>query len=171
MTTQPSIATVNEYLFDFSSFFKWCVSYKEILQKNPVIELKIEDPVAPDEKRYPYSQSDIERIFRQLKELQDVNDYKQLERTWTILIAMFSGMRLNEICQLFLDDIVQTDGIPYFKLPGSHPTQRVKNAYSKRAVPIHPAYRQTVLSELEFETRLWFCFHSQIAFSAKKRPA
>ncbi len=134
-----SIATVNEYLFDFSSFFKWCVSYKEILQKNPVIELKIEDPVAPDEKRYPYSQSDIERIFRQLKELQDVNDYKQLERTWTILIAMFSGMRLNEICQLFLDDIVQTDGIPYFKLPGSHPTQRVKNAYSKRAVPIHPA--------------------------------
>ena len=60
---------------------------------------------------------------------------------WVPLIGMYSGMRLNEICQLQLTDIRESkDGIPYFDVTDSDDPQnkRKKNDNSKRAVPIHP---------------------------------
>ena len=57
---------------------------------------------------------------------------------WVPLIALFSGMRLNEICQLYVDDIKYQNGYYCFFLTDERKDQHLKNPQSKRCVPVHP---------------------------------
>jgi integrase len=58
------------------------------------------------------------------------------EKFWLPLIALFSGMRQEEICQLRLDDVRQEEGIWVFDL-NARDGQQLKNANAVRRVPIH----------------------------------
>jgi integrase len=58
------------------------------------------------------------------------------EKFWLPLIAIFSGLRQEEICQLHLEDIREEDGIRYFDINGKPPRQ-LKNENAVRRVPIH----------------------------------
>jgi integrase len=55
---------------------------------------------------------------------------------WLIPIAMFSGMRLDEVCGLRAEDIGDDEGGLFFDLQ-SHNTRRLKTAAAKRRVPVH----------------------------------
>jgi len=64
-------------------------------------------------------------------------------RFWVPLIALFSGFRCNEICQLYVADIGEEDGIPYFHarldLGDDEETEKsLKTSTSQRKVPVHP---------------------------------
>ena len=58
------------------------------------------------------------------------------EKFWVPLITLFSGMRLEEICQLRTDDIREEEGIAYFDL-NDRPPRQLKNKNAVRKVPIH----------------------------------
>ena len=58
------------------------------------------------------------------------------ERFWLPLIALFSGMRQEEICQLHLADIRQESGRWVFDVNDAPPRQ-LKNRNGVRLVPIH----------------------------------
>ncbi|WP_437871374.1 DUF6538 domain-containing protein [Methylorubrum extorquens] len=58
------------------------------------------------------------------------------EKFWLPLIAVFSGMRQEEICQLSLDDIRQVEGVWFFDL-NARDGRMLKNATAARRVPIH----------------------------------
>jgi integrase len=58
------------------------------------------------------------------------------EKFWLPLIAVFSGMRQEEICQLRLDDVRQVEGVWVFDL-NPHDGQQLKNSNAIRLVPIH----------------------------------
>jgi integrase len=59
-------------------------------------------------------------------------------RFWIPLIGQYSGMRLNEICQLEVSDIrCSPAGTWYFSV-NPDGDKRVKNPHSKREAPIHP---------------------------------
>ncbi len=58
------------------------------------------------------------------------------EKFWLPLIAVFSGMRQEEICQLRHEDVRQEEGIWFFDINGRG-TRKVKNATAVRLVPIH----------------------------------
>ena len=58
------------------------------------------------------------------------------EKFWLPLIAVFSGMRQEEICQLRLDDVRQVEGIWVFDLREGDGRQ-LKNSNAIRKVPIH----------------------------------
>jgi integrase len=58
------------------------------------------------------------------------------EKFWLPLIAVFSGMRQEEICQLRLADLRQIDGIWTFDL-NTRDGQQLKNATAVRQVPVH----------------------------------
>jgi integrase len=51
---------------------------------------------------------------------------------------MFSGMRLNEVCQLYKEDVREVNGILCFSIDDDKPDKRLKNMASRRNVPIHP---------------------------------
>ena len=56
---------------------------------------------------------------------------------WIPLIGLFTGMRINEICQLRIDDVYK-DGKNYvFNIVESKDTQLKSNS-SERIIPVHP---------------------------------
>ena len=56
---------------------------------------------------------------------------------WLIPIALYSGMRLDEICGLRTDDVAVDQGVTYFDLL-SHEGRRLKTSAARRRVPVHP---------------------------------
>ncbi|KQP33277.1 integrase [Methylobacterium sp. Leaf104] len=58
------------------------------------------------------------------------------ERFWLPLIAVFSGLRQEEICQLQLEDVRQENEIWYFDI-NDRPPRKLKNTTAIRRVPIH----------------------------------
>ena len=55
---------------------------------------------------------------------------------WLIPIALYSGMRLDEICGLRTADVMEDEGVQYFDLR-SHEGRRLKTAAARRRVPVH----------------------------------
>lgn len=58
------------------------------------------------------------------------------EKFWLPLIAVFSGMRQEEICQLRVEDIRQEEGVWFIDV-NDRPPRKLKNATAVRRVPIH----------------------------------
>lgn len=56
---------------------------------------------------------------------------------WCPLIALFTGMRLEEIAQLAADNVKCEGDVWYIDVSDAKPYQRLKNAGSKRKVPLH----------------------------------
>ncbi len=58
------------------------------------------------------------------------------EKFWLPLIAVFSGMRQEEICQLHVEDIRQDEGVWFIDI-NDRPPRKLKNATAVRRVPVH----------------------------------
>ncbi len=62
------------------------------------------------------------------------------------LIALFTGMRLNEICQLDAADIQELEGVSCFVVArgerGPTSDKRLKTAASTRVIPVHPQLQE-----------------------------
>lgn len=82
-----------------------------------------------------FSDNDLEKLFE--------NDYyhkrkhRKASQHWTLLIGLFTGARLNEICQLYKSDIKLKDGIYYFDINQNEADKHLKKPYHAREVPIH----------------------------------
>jgi integrase len=59
-------------------------------------------------------------------------------RFWVPLIALFCGLRQNEICQLATADVEDLDGITVIYVRKTHPWQKLKSKSARRYVPVHP---------------------------------
>lgn len=125
--------TVNNYNETLSAVFNFGLKNK-FVDEQPFKGLILE--VGKDSER--------SRIFKP-SELQTYVNYlidlyvpETPETTWLPLIMMYSGMRCNEIAQLYLDDIQVRDGINYFRLVENKArNQKIKTESSVRDVPIH----------------------------------
>ena len=56
---------------------------------------------------------------------------------WIPLIALHTGMRPNEICQLCVSDIVKVNSIYYIEIDNKYANQRLKTQNARRRIPIH----------------------------------
>ncbi|WP_267358935.1 MULTISPECIES: site-specific integrase, partial [unclassified Methylobacterium] len=64
-------------------------------------------------------------------------------RFWVPLISLFTGMRMNEICQLLVRDVAQLDGVDVIIVAADDAgVKRVKTAAGERFVPIHPELKR-----------------------------
>jgi len=128
-----SLSTARKYLVRLASFYKWAVTH-EYTSKNVAAGLTLgKKKVKASDARKTYEREDIQRLFDALE-----YDPRQPERFWIPLVGLWSGMRLDEICQLHLEDVKDIGGIPCFDV-NDHGTKKVKTAASVRQVPIHPA--------------------------------
>ena len=58
-------------------------------------------------------------------------------RFWLPVLALFTGMRLNEIAQLHLDQIQEKDGIVFLRVSQAKEDQTVKTDNAPRIIPLH----------------------------------
>ena len=56
---------------------------------------------------------------------------------WVPLIALYSGMRSNEICQMRVSDVQRRNGIWIFDVTDEGSGQSLKTKAAKRIVPVH----------------------------------
>ncbi len=56
---------------------------------------------------------------------------------WVPLLALYSGMRLSECCQLTVDDVAVRDGADVIMVRGGD-GKKVKTAAARRVIPVHP---------------------------------
>lgn len=135
-----SPATVNKYLASLSSLFNWAVK-EELLDRNPATGLAVADAVRAKDKRLPFSDDQLKRIFSDpVFANKDYGD--RPSRYWVPLIGYYSGMRLNEICQLNVEDVQMLDDVLCFHITSSVKRgvndKVLKTPSSERVVPVHP---------------------------------
>jgi integrase len=131
-TLEPmSIKSVNKHVARLGSLLRYCME-EGIIHRNPASGLKIPEKKRADEERKAYSKEDVANIIKSLP-----NNPSTPERYWIPLIGLYSGMRLNEISQLYHSDIIQFDGIWCFSI-NNEIDKRLKNDASERIIPIHP---------------------------------
>ena len=146
--TKPN--TINRTLANISTFIKYCVKVDYLVKDiSKDIRLKLTTKEKLDTKRDTYKDEDIKKIFDNIELIQYTSKTKQLkqyskEYPLLIKLAMYTGARENELCQLTKKDIKVENGI-YFIDINIDDDKSIKNISSIRKVPIHP----DVLQELQ----------------------
>ena len=130
-----SDATKNRNLGLVSSLLKWCVR-RGYMKLNPAEGLGVKESGKASDKREIYTREDLELLLS-APEFKSP-DKDRPERFWIPLIALYSGMRLEEICQLHTKDIREVEGFPCFDVNENAPDKSVKSGAGIRLVPIHP---------------------------------
>ena len=130
-----SLRTVNCHLSFVSSLLRWGTK-RGFLEKNFAEGLTYKTKTKASDERSVYDIEDFQKIINHLAIIKN-NNFKQ-ERYWVPLIAMLSGLRLNEACQLFKNDIYEIDDIYCFDVNDDDPKKRLKSLSAKRKIPIHP---------------------------------
>ncbi|PTW44576.1 phage integrase family protein [Sphingomonas faeni] len=146
-----SAANANSLMSNLSSFLNWAVN-EELLARNPARGLRLPDPVNKRDKRLPFERDQLHAIFNAPLYRGCVdgergynkvgNQRPRNARFWVPLIALFTGARLGEICQLDTTDIRAVDGVDCIvvsqrSLVGSTDKQ-LKTTASDRLIPVHP---------------------------------
>lgn len=134
-----STSTAQKYLSYISSLFKWCEE-EGYVSKSVASGLFIKNDKNKESPRVPYSTTDLKSLFYQ-STLYTKDFNKTLsehpERIFLPLISMYQGMRLNEIAQLYTDDIKLIDGVYCIDINTNTTDKRLKNTSSTRLIPIH----------------------------------
>lgn len=117
------------HIFDLKSVLKWAVK-QELLVKSPAAVL--EEVKDDSEGRKPFTDEDLRAIFRTLKT--DAKD--SASRWWVPHILLYTGARLEEVCQLHAEDIRQEHGVWFFDI-NREGSKRLKTENSERLVPVH----------------------------------
>jgi integrase len=146
-----SAANANSLMSNMSSFLNWAVN-EELLSRNPARGLRLPDPINKRDKRLPFEREQLHAIFNAPIYRGCVdgergynkvgNQRPRNARFWVPLIALFTGARLGEICQLDTTDIRAVDGVDCIvvslrSLVGSTDKQ-LKTTASDRLIPVHP---------------------------------
>jgi integrase len=130
-----SNGSVNKYLQCYSALFTWAVS-NQYVSDNPFKGMRLKD--LKKGKREQFTKAEIATMLSEINKGKNGlanNDRKY----WGLLIAIYTGARLNEIASLTVNDIKRDDnGIWYFDITDEEEdTKQLKTEASKRIVPIH----------------------------------
>lgn len=145
-STRLSISSVNRHLFNLSTIFKFA-QQEGFIDKNPAAHIK-QFHEKKKTARSPFSHQELATIFNaplftgckddERGYSKRGNNHPRRHRFWVPLIGLFTGMRLNEICQLLVDDIVEEAGLHLIRVEANEEMgNTLKTEQSKRDIPIH----------------------------------
>jgi len=125
--------TVNNHLVKAKSFLIWLETFGYLLGKNlPSALQKIKESHRSFEERDIFTVPELQKIFSHPDYLQFVHPWE----FWLPLIALFSGMRIGEICRLRIQDIKKEAGIIFFDVTVTESDQP-KTQAGVRKIPLH----------------------------------
>lgn len=133
-----NVKTINTTLEAISGMFEWGIR-EGLLEKNPAKDLTFKDTRQDIDLRTPFSREDIKKIFFSGNFKQERFKYPAFY--WIPLIGLYTGMRLEEICQLHTEDIYKDDNIWVINISSessdglNDKILKTKNAV--RYIPIH----------------------------------
>lgn len=143
----------NKYLGALFNFFEYAIGNYDKVDRNPFQNATLPTKTSPREEWDPFSPDALRTFFnaplyRGCKSakfwLDPGNEVpRDSARFWLPLVLLYTGARVNEICKLRTVDIGDENSIPYFDIVWEDDDDeagiagRVKNAASRRRVPVH----------------------------------
>ncbi len=134
-----SRGSVNKALNAIKAVLSWAVT-NGYIESNPATKFNIKDPEANKEKRLPYDEEDMKKIFTSpiyTKGKRPKAGCGEAAK-WLPVLALFTGARLEELGQSLVTDIKEEQGITFLHLTTIEEGKRLKTKSSRRKVPIHP---------------------------------
>ncbi|MEM1353904.1 MAG: DUF6538 domain-containing protein [Planctomycetota bacterium] len=132
--------SINNGLSALSSVLSWCVENR-YLKENVALGIRVPRPKKGVRRRLPYDANDLAAIFEQspIYQLgQRPHGCGGEASYWIPVMALYTGARLEEIAQLTIDDVRREAGWLYLDINDEGEKKFLKNASSKRRVPVHP---------------------------------
>lgn len=127
--------TVNNRLRKLTAFMNWCKA-NSYIEENPLAGMKVMTGSAK-EARLSFDRRDLAALLDHQALRQESS--KHPWRYWLPFMGRATGARLEELCQLRVDDFIEQQGIQCIRIDDSREGQKLKNASSRRILPIHPA--------------------------------
>lgn len=127
--------TRRDKLIRIKAFLNFCVEI-ECLDKN-----RLHYKINPDDnnKRKEFKIEQLQNFFNTdwyNKDLEH-NLKEEPHKIWIPLILLYSGARINEISQIYINQISEKEGVYFFKIRDTEEDQSTKNKSSNRVIPIH----------------------------------
>jgi len=152
--------TLRNYFFNMFSIFDYALQ-TELISKNPFDDHWFKGRFTPKEEdgeneddTVEFTVDELNKIFRAPLYTGCKDDERgyakpglnviRRGRFWVPLIGLYQGFRLNEICQLYTQDLKEEDGELVFEVRVKLETKeratdkRIKRPASRRTVPVHP---------------------------------
>ncbi|WP_246212537.1 site-specific integrase [Marivivens donghaensis] len=128
--------TINSHIQMFKMFFDWAERHGH--SPHTLFEgMKVKKDKASESERKPFTPDQARLIYTELTRNPSGLVRKDSHK-WGMLLGMFTGARLNEICQLDIADVKQ-DGDTWFLniTDEGDDTKSVKSKAGRRKVPLH----------------------------------
>ncbi|PJI55984.1 hypothetical protein CTI14_00675 [Methylobacterium radiotolerans] len=114
------------------ALFRFAVTNK-LLTRNPAEGIKVRIKKQAGEGRLPYTNVEVAQLLA----------YAAREtlphRRYVPLLAATTGSRVQDIVQLWAENVTVEDGVPVLRITPASDGGRLKNRGSERVIPIHPA--------------------------------
>mgnify|MGYP001943370463 CR=1 FL=1 len=129
-----SATRVNHHLRLMSGFLGWC-KFNGYMTDNPVPGMIPKRKRNARDERKQFDDADVLAVLNhhQVSEL----TVSKPHQYWLPRLGMYTGARLEELCQLHTGDIKQLNGIYYIDINDSRSDQDLKNLQSPRLIPLH----------------------------------
>jgi integrase len=135
----PGLApnTVGSYMQNLTAILNWAEAGGWSCRVNTKGLVRSREPLV---QRRGFEPDELTRVFLALAELRK----SQPTRFWVPALALYTGARAGEICQLRVEDVVEIAGVSclnltVFDAKGRRVAgKRLKTASSERFVPLHP---------------------------------
>lgn len=143
-----SRANVNKHIMGASALWEWVGNNYDDEPNNPLKGMAYKIKSNPRKEREPFTTDELATIFnaptftgcKSYGGWREPGTYSLRDsyRFWLLPICLFSGMRLQEACQLYTEDIQREDGIHFFYIHDNRPDMSIKTPHSERTIPVHP---------------------------------
>lgn len=142
---QDSPLTVDNYTKTLKGFFDFAISVGKYSFENPFANMHLVKKSERDKHTdswLPYTKDELQRLF-----VENFGAYcdrfKKPDLFFAPLISLATGMRVDEIAQLYISDIYQVDGIWVFDINDNGSDKEVKTPSSVRQMPFTSQLLQT----------------------------
>jgi integrase len=142
-----SATTVNKGLNRVGAFWNWAEGHFDDLPTGLMRGLKIKTAVSPRDQRDAFALAQMQKLFnsplfsgcRSERFCSEPGPHVMTEtaKFWLPLLGLFTGARLNELCQLATADVREEAGIAYLDITNEGEGQSIKTSSGKRRIPIH----------------------------------
>ncbi len=131
----PTLAakTINQHLSLFSQFNTWAVR-QGYLDKNYAQGLQLKEKKNDKDQREIFSPTDLGKIFN--SQAYQTRKFREPYQFWLPLLGLCTGARIEELCALHCEDVVEEDGVMCISINDQH-GKKLKNKSAIRSIPLH----------------------------------